>query len=767
MTNRLATRIGVPVDDDRAVDALDVVAFTEPAIGALARTKGSLYLLAQVTRGAAGEPAAGDAAPSPSAEPGRRRGPKPADRALRKAAERALADLERAYYYDLSAGVLVSLSRAMRDANRRLFHDRRRLGIPQRAGISITALVVRGREAHVAKLGPAAAVIVRDGRMYELPPPAAPREPDPRLPARRVAASLGEALEIEPFTWQGDIAPGDRLALLSRHLAGIVGVDDLHAALVELPAARTAERLQQLFRERSGRGSDAALVVEIDELPATATTHHLEPVRPAEPLAGLPDQSPVPLADAIGGLGHRIGRGIRSLRSMLGQAVLHLMSWILAFVPRRRPSYPKSVVRTSEVEEGRRRRLGLLGMVGVALVVAAGASVYSIGGPRPTEAIPRLAVARDAIGEATSLVAQVEETDHDGADLVVREPERAKELLNDAFGALDRARGAGVAADGLDPLQARVDRGLDALYRVTRLADIAAVADLGTLDGLEPLRMAAASDGTLWVIETGRGRLLRLDPATGVIEVVARAGQALEGGTFAEPWLIATAATDVVVVDRGRQAWRFDLTERIGRAMPLTGIESISPRSRLLGALQHRPPLEIFTLYLVDGANGAISKWTPPPVIPVSFPSAAEAFLTEAPDLPAQEARDLRVDVNLWLLQRSTVTRVNFGTPLGQGDYSLDPPPDGEVRNALDYRLFDGATVGDRELFYVYDAGNARIVAFNRADGAFVRQWLAPRSGSEAALLGDVLGMSVTSVADGPPSAYLLTSDRLVRVVLE
>ena len=64
-----------------------------------------------------------------------------------------------------------------------------------------------------------------------------------------------------------------------------------------------------------------------------------------------------------------------------------------------------------------------------------------------------------------------------------------------------------------------------------------------------------------------------------------------------------------------------------------------------------------------------------------------------------------------------------------QEDYSLDPPPDATIRPDLDYRLLDGATVGDRELFYVYDAANARILAYQRADGAFVRQWLAPRSG--------------------------------------
>ena len=64
-------------------------------------------------------------------------------------------------------------------------------------------------------------------------------------------------------------------------------------------------------------------------------------------------------------------------------------------------------------------------------------------------------------------------------------------------------------------------------------------------------------------------------------------------------------------------------------------------------------------------------------------------------------------------------------------------------------------------------AANARIVAYQRADGVFVRQWLAPRSGPEADLLDRVLAMSVASVPDGPPAAYLLTPERIVRVVLE
>jgi hypothetical protein len=105
--------------------------------------------------------------------------------------------------------------------------------------------------------------------------------------------------------------------------------------------------------------------------------------------------------------------------------------------------------------------------------------------------------------------------------------------------------------------------------------------------------------------------------------------------------------------------------------------------------------------------------------------------------------------------------------PRDQADYSLDPPPDAEVRPELDYRILDGATVGDRDQLYVYDAAHDRIIAFGRADGAFVRQWMADPDSTAAEVLADLRGMSVASVSDGPPPVYLLTADGVYRLVLE
>ncbi len=616
MSTRLATRIGLPPADERAAGARDIVRFHEPTVGALARTKGSLFLLAQVTG---------------------------SDPSLVRAAREALDEVERDYYYDLSAGTLGALGKALRAANRRLYHHRRKLGIGRRGGVGVVAVAIRARELHVAKLGPASAVIVRDGRMFELPPPPAVAEEDPRIRQRRVASSLGEALEIEPYTWHGDLAPGDRVALVSRNLAQVVGVGELKGALAGMRPAAAAEHLQRLFSIRgAGNGSDGMLVLEIVEVAATATTQRLEAVRPADTLAGLPDESPVPLADAIGRLLHRIGAGLDAIQGGAAQLLLRLVNIAFAFVPRRRAHYPRAVSRTDERESGRRRRLGLAWMAVLAGIVAVGVTVGSLPAATPTEAIPRAAVAREAVGQATDLIGRVEE-EVEGRNLVDRAPDRAKELLDDAFAQVERAAGVGIGSVQLDPLRARVDDALDQLYRVARLRDIAIVADLaGTLEVVDATRMVASSDGALWLTDGARGRVIRVDPVDGSTTVVYRAGQALDGGTAAEPWLIATAATDVVVVDRQRQAWRIDLAELTPRLMPLTGIGEIDASSTLFSALQHRPPLEIFTLYLVDGGDGQIRKWTPPPVIPVTFPDPAEPFLTEHADLAPAAARDTR-----------------------------------------------------------------------------------------------------------------------------
>src|SRR4026207_1277279 len=117
-------------------------------------------------------------------------------------------------------------------------------------------------------------------------------------------------------------------------------------------------------------------------------------------------------------------------------------------------------------------------------------------------------------------------------------------------------------------------------------------------------------------------------------------------------------------------------------------------------------PLELPTRSLAAWGAEAVIKWGPGDVIPVRYPDPPEPYLVEAPDLPVQGARDIFVDANLWLPPGKSGAPGTSGTPPAREASSPDPPPDATLRPDLDYRLLDGATIGDRETFYVYDAAN-------------------------------------------------------------
>src|SRR3712207_3348924 len=102
MAVRLQMKLGVVAEQDRLPDSPDTVVVVEPSIGSVARSKGHLYLL--VT----------------SRIPGSR-----AHEATRLAAE----TIRNEYYYDESAGIRVCLEKAVGLANKRLTHQRDRLGL--------------------------------------------------------------------------------------------------------------------------------------------------------------------------------------------------------------------------------------------------------------------------------------------------------------------------------------------------------------------------------------------------------------------------------------------------------------------------------------------------------------------------------------------------------------------------------------------------------------------------------------------------------------
>ena len=410
-----------------------------------------------------------------------------------------------------------SPGQALRSANRRLYHHRAQARHRPRGGVGVVAVAIRARELHVAKLGPASAVIVREGRMFELPPPPAVAEEDPRLRQRRVAATLGEALEIEPYTWHGDLAPGDRIALVSRNLAQVVGVEELKPALEAMRPAAAAEHLQRLFADPRRRADrTACMVVEVIELAAHG--HH-----PA-PRAGPPRRHARRPAGREPGAARRCASAAACIASARRSTAIQALpprpsctavNFLLAFVPRRRAHYPRAVSRTDERESGRRHRLGLVvdggpgrgpgdghhGRV-AALGHADRGDPARRGGARGDRQRRRADRRGGGAGRGTQPGRPGARACHRPARRRLRRRWSGPRAPASRQPSSSRCAAASTAA-------------LDQLYRVARIRDIAA--------GRRPRRHARgrrrrpawspSSDGALWLTEAGRGRVVRVDPA--------------------------------------------------------------------------------------------------------------------------------------------------------------------------------------------------------------------------------------------------------------
>src|SRR5919109_5084486 len=340
MAARLQLKLGIVAEHDRLDDSPDTLVVVEPSVGSVARSKGNLYLL--VTS---------------------RTSSRHALEATRLAAE----TIRNEYYYDESAGIRVCLQKAIATANKRLLHQADRLGLKSPDGngpIGVGVGVVRGNEMYVAPVGPAEAYLIRQARPSTLPDPHRERG----LPAD----------ELEPDVWRGEISVGDSLVLISPNVTARLGTDDLKDAMVTLHPQSAMEHLHHRYVASDGTGSDGAIAFEATEVAPTQKQRALVPVRPAEPLAGAPDRSPIPLAEPVVGGVAAVQAGASAARDAAGGAVQGLVHRAHDLLPMRRQPHRRVTPLSARRETQRRAAVAILAFVVVA--VGLGMGVYIAGG---------------------------------------------------------------------------------------------------------------------------------------------------------------------------------------------------------------------------------------------------------------------------------------------------------------------------------------------------------------------------------------------------
>ncbi|MBA3235021.1 MAG: hypothetical protein H0T59_03370 [Chloroflexi bacterium] len=722
MAVRLHMKLGVVAEHDRLGDSPDTLVVVEPSVGSVARSKGHLYLL--VTS---------------------RISSKHAFEATRLAAE----TIRNEYYYDESAGIRVCLQKAIATANKRLAHQADRLGLKSPDGngpIGIGVAVVRGSEMYVATVGPAEAYLIRQARLSTLPDPHRERG----LPSGA----------LEPDVWRGEISVGDSLVLISPNVIAKLGADELKDAMLTLHPQSAIEHLHHRFIAADGSGSDGAIAFEATEVSSTSRARTLVPVRPAEPLAGAPDRSPIPLADNVQAAGNAVSAAAVNARSAAGGAIERSFARLQDFMPRRKPAYRRVTPLASRRETQRRAALAVLALIVV--IGGLGIGVFAFADKTPPQAIGSANTGQKALDQAKANLAKVSGP---GIDLVADDPNQALDLLTDAMTQLDAAAAANVSAAVIEPLRKQTRAGLDRLYGVVPVAST----DLVTFEpaeGKDPIDLTAivrGPDGAPYVLDHSTGTVYRIGLKDLKPTVVVKTGTKNRNGTVAAPRFLATGGQDLLILDAKNTLWRWRPADDKGKGtltkVTLQGSASLGDDVVAINTFLRPGTQGLYNLYVVDPSEEQIRLYSPA-ADGTGFPAKSSKWLAVTRDV--SKMTSTYVDGDLFVTDSGSLDRYVSGKDEG---WSAKAPRDGSLRPAPVYSIVAGGTERRVGQVYAFDLPNQRVVALAKSDGRYVEQY---RLAGEAPDWADLRGMYVIAgTAEEPSTLVWISADGVHQAVLE
>jgi hypothetical protein len=712
MAVRLQMKLGVIAEPDRVLDSPDTVVVVEPSVGSVARSKGNLYLIVTSTI---------------------------ANKHAQEATQLAAETIRSEYYYDESAGIRVCIQKAITSANKRLGHQRERLGLHgegDNGPIGIGVAVVRGNELYVGTIGPAEAYLIRQARLSTLPDPHRERG----LPTR----------DLEPDVWRGEISVGDSLVLVSPNVMARLGPDELKDAMVTLHPQPAMEHLHHRFVAADGSASDAMIAIEATEVASTHKSRTLVPVRPAEPLAGAPDRSPIPLADNVTDGVAAVQASAFRARAAAGGAFDRLILRLQDLLPRRRTAYRRVTPAAAKRETQRRAAVAVL-----ALVVVAGGLfgvVWAVGGRDGGQQLASLTAGQAALRVAQDNLAKVSGP---GIDLIRDDPTKAQDLLTQAYSALDTAAGNGIPAATVAPYRTQVEAGLDRIYRVV---PVAAARILDFTGGKVPADIGSLVLGpgnAPFVLNRATKAVYRIDPATKKPTAVFVEGKRAGGATEAAPKYIALGASrDLLIVDEANVVWRWRPADDSGAGtttrVRVSGNSGWGDDIRAIGTFVRDARQGLYNLYVVDPSEEQIIVYYPAND-GAGFPADALDRLAVARDLSKVDS--LLIDGDIFISDNGSIVRFIDGRAEG---WETDQLPDGLLREQPKYSLLTSASDKRTGVLYAYDKANARVVAIDKAKGTYIEQY---RLAGGAPGWNDLRGMYVVLAGEDAPATLIWTNN--------
>ena len=565
----------------------DVILVHEPEIGATLRTKGRFYFLGEASPG------------SPGAI----------------ALARDLAQLARdEYYYDLSAGIEVSLRKALRNANRRATERLKEMrGAPL---LHCACAVVVGGEAYAARIGASQVFLVRHARLF------LPGEEPGELAdfvhrtTTREASSLGAEPDLLPSIWRQKIEAGDTIILASGALIEGLGAETLKTSAVTLHPRAAAEHLHNRFVAEGLSGSDSVLLIEVTAATGAASRVVSAPVQVTTPAEIAAAEVIRTRLDWFWRKRPRVGTAAKAVAGPAAMAVTKSVAIGLELLPRRRGAPLPRVPDTARHRLARQRRL--------TTIFAAALLAITIG---IAGIVLRDYQANQVVADYRSAVLIVEEDIAAARRLMAQQVpdlERAKERLASAMRRADQlTRQTAAEEQRVAAFHAEIAMLRDRLAGVTL--------DLGRIAaGARPTQLAATANG-IYAADPGAGRLWRIfgDPV--------EAGVVLQKGQRSVGVPVAVAVVDDIVyaIDDQRRVWRAEGNTVVDVTPPDTDKwKSVSGLAMFVG-----------NLYVLDTVSGQL--WKHEPARSGRFGTAVPFI---AAPLQPNTARSVAVDGDVWIV---------------------------------------------------------------------------------------------------------------------
>ena len=656
------TTVGATTD---ARAGSDTIVVSEPEVGATLRTKGRFYFLCEVI------------------PPGRQ-----GAEIAREVSELARQE----YYYDLSAGIEVSLRKALRDANRRAAAKLR--DHHGRIALHCACVVVVGNTLYAARIGAAQIFLVRRARLF-LP------GDDPgeladfvHRTTTRVAEALGTETDLLPTVWKQGIEPQDTIIIAGGGLIERLGAEAMLNAAVTLHPRAAASHIHDRFVAEGGTGGDPAIFIEIAV--ASGAAPRLAPpaqkTRPADEVVIA--ESIRSRIDTIWSHRPRVGRAVSVASAPAVHVATKSIAVGLELLPRRQPPLGR-VDQHSRARGARQQRITSL------LALALLAATLVIGG-----LVVRDYQTNQVKNDYQIVVAAVRSDLTSAEGLIEHKPqdqEKAKQRLDSARARITQAA-TSPAADRaeLAQLQGRVDALADRLANV--IIDLARVPG-GT--GANIASLTATVNG-LYAADPGSGRLWRVSGDPGTAGAVLEKGKAAVGA----PVVVASSDAALLTIDDQRKVWRAE-----GNS-----VVDVTPADRDKWKSVTAIASFVGNLYVLDTQSGQLWKHEEDNG---AF-GPATAYLLVA--LQPNTVRSVAVDGAVWIATTNgDILRFRrTGLAIAAAREDFVPRWQGEPVRATAIQAIEG-----QRSIYLLDAPGRRIVQLGR-DGREVARFALPAELPEA-----------------------------------